>query len=253
MNITVIKIGGHEISDPVFLTSLAAAVKEMPEPVIIVHGGGREISALQTQLGIEPRYVDGVRVTDEASLSVVEMALCGTVNKRLVRYLLAAGVDALGLCGADRAMIRAHKMPHPTIDMGFTGEIEQVNPAPLLDLLQAGVTPVIAPLCLGDGTLYNVNADHVAGAVAGAVKARRVVFVTNVPGVMQDGVIIKTMSPDAARTLTESGVINGGMIPKVQTALQTLTYGASGAVITNLDGLLTNGGTLFTQQLEAEG
>lgn len=225
----------------------------MTEPVIIVHGGGREISALQTQLGIEPRYVDGVRITDKASLNVVEMTLCGTVNKRLVRYLLAAGVDALGLCGADRAIIRAHKMPHPTIDMGFTGEIEQVNPVPIRELLQAGITPVMAPLCLGDGTLLNVNADHVAGAIAGAVNVRRVVFVTNVPGVMRDGVVIKTMPADAARTLIETGVINGGMIPKVQTALQTLSYGAGSAVITNLEGLRTNDGTLFTQQIEAEG
>lgn len=242
----VIKIGGHEIDNPGLLTELAVVVRNMNSPVIIVHGGGKEISALQSRLGIEPEYVDGLRVTDAATLSLVEMVLCGSVNKRVVRYLLMGGVDALGLSGVDRGLIRASKMMHSTMDMGFTGTVGPVRGDILRELLEKGVTPVIAPICLGDDNSYNVNADHVAGAVAAAVEAARVVFLTNVEGVMKQGQLLPALTPKQAEALIKEGVISGGMIPKVETALLTLKAGVTRTAITSLAGLKTHGGTIFS-------
>lgn len=244
----LIKIGGHEIGDHDFLTELADVVRELHTPVIIVHGGGKEISDLQQKLGIEPRYIDGVRITDAESLTVVEMVLCGTVNKRLVRYLVNGGVDAIGKSGIDRGLIRARQMPHPTIDMGFTGEVTSVRGDVLRQMLEQGLTPVIAPICLAeDGTSgLNVNADHVAGAVAAASEVSRIVFITNVEGVLIADEPVPCLTPAQVDTLISEGTISGGMIPKVKTAMQALESGVPQAVITNLHGLRTHGGTIFT-------
>lgn len=241
----VIKIGGHELDDEAFLTELAAVIKALSEPVVIVHGGGKEISSLQTKMGIEPRYIDGVRVTDAASLALVEMVLCGTANKRLVRYLVNGGVDAQGISGVDRGLIRAEKMHHAEVDMGFTGEVVSVRGEVLLSMLEQGVTPVIAPISLGPDSSYNVNADHVAGAVAAAIGARKVVFLTNVEGVLMNGSVLSVLTPDEVDKLISTGTIFGGMIPKVQTALSALATGVPQAAITNLTGLRTHGGTVF--------
>lgn len=243
----VLKISGHEIDDPAVLTELAAVVRNMRSPVIVVHGGGKEITTLQQKLGIEPVYVDGLRVTDSASLSLVEMVLCGSVNKRIVRHLLAGGVEAAGVSGVDRGMIRAQKMYHPTVDMGCTGEVTQVRADVLKTMLENAVTPVIAPICLGEDNNYNVNADHVAGAVAAAVGAGRVVFLTNVEGVMKDNQVLSALTMREAQALISDGTISGGMIPKVQTALMTLRAGVPHTVITNLAGLKTHGGTIFSE------
>lgn len=249
---TLIKIGGHEIGNPEFLRQLADTIRDYPAPVAIVHGGGKEISSMQETMGITPQYIDGVRVTDADSLSVVEMVLGGLVNKRLVRYLMDAGVEATGMSGVDRGVVRAVKMHHPTQDMGFTGSVTTVRGHILSELLNSNIVPVIAPLCLGDDTngnqtIYNVNADHVAGAVAGAVNAQKVIFVTNVEAVLDgDGQPISHLSIQQANALIEDGTINGGMIPKVQTALNVLESGVPQAVITNLYGLSTQGGTVFT-------
>lgn len=243
--IVVIKISGHELDDPATLSGLAAVTRSLTVQAVIVHGGGKEITALQTQLGIEPRYADGLRVTDAASLAVVEMALCGVINKRVVRTLLEAGVDAQGLSGVDRGLVRAHKMAHPGVDMQFTGEIEAVNPAALAPLLDAGVTPVIAPVCVGQGTNYNVNADHVAGALAAALGAARLIFLSNVPGVLADGALVPHLTPEQTDDLIAQGVISGGMIPKVKTALGALEAGVQTVVITNLAGLAAGTGTVF--------
>lgn len=244
---TVIKIGGHEIADASFLVELAQVVRNLEGPIIIVHGGGKEISALQQKLGIEPRYVDGIRITDAASLSIVEMVLCGTVNKRLVRYLILGGVEAIGLSGVDRGMIRALPMHLDGYDMGYTGEVASVREDVLQDLLADGIVPVIAPICLGDDNDYNVNADHVAGAVAAAVQAERVIFLTNVEGVLVDGQVSRRLSDTDVDRLIEAGTIYGGMIPKVSTALEALERGIPSAVITNLAGLATHGGTVLVR------
>jgi acetylglutamate kinase len=196
-------------------------------------------------MGITPQYIDGVRVTDPASLALVEMVLCGLVNKRLVRHLVAGGVDALGMSGVDRGLIRAVKMIHANVDMGFTGEAQQVRAEVLLDLLAQQITPVIAPVCLGPDSAYNVNADHVAAAVAAAIGASRVIFLTNVEGVLLNGTLIMTLTPARVERLINDGTIFGGMIPKVKMALDVLDRGVPQAVVTNLAGLRSHGGTVF--------
>lgn len=243
----VVKVSGHEIDDPGFLSAFAEVIAELRSSAIVVHGGGREITELQQKMGIEPRYVDGLRVTDAPSLAIVEMVLCGTINTRLVRALLDAGVDAQGLSGVDRGIVRAAKMVHGDEDMGFTGSVGTVRGDVLRDMLTSGVTPVIAPVCLGSDSAYNVNADHVAGAVAAAVNAERVVFLTNVPGVISDGDVVASLTLEDAEALIQAGTIFGGMIPKVRTAMGALVNGASSAVITDLEGLRMGRGTVFRQ------
>ncbi|MBZ0290250.1 MAG: acetylglutamate kinase, partial [Anaerolineae bacterium] len=166
--------------------------------------------------------------------------------KRLVRTLIAGGLDALGLSGVDRGLVRAEKMAHPTVDMGYTGVVKSVRGDILQALLDAQVTPVIAPISLGADSAYNVNADHVAGAVARAIGAAQVVFLTNVEGVLVDGSVVSSLTPERAQALIADGTIFGGMIPKVETALHALDEGVPQAVITNLTGLRTHGGTIFS-------
>ncbi|GAB4508590.1 MAG: acetylglutamate kinase [Anaerolineae bacterium] len=245
----VIKIGGHESADPVFLQGLAEAVRDLHTPVVIVHGGGAEISTMQQVMGITPQYVDGVRVTDAPSLAVVEMVLCGVVNKRLVRTLVNVGVEALGLSGVDQGIVRAVKMQHPVHDMGLTGAVTTVRGGVLHNMLAAGVVPVMAPLCLGEDqpVTYNVNADHVAGAVAAEIQAARVVFLTNVEAVLVQGEPVAQLNAAQAEALINDGTITGGMIPKVKTALDVVAQGVGQAVITNLTGLRHQGGTVFVK------
>jgi acetylglutamate kinase len=246
INPTVIKVSGHELDDPAYLTEFAAAIKLVNTPTVVVHGGGAEISAMQKVMGIEPRYLDGVRITDAESLKVVEMVLCGTVNKRIVRYLLSAGLDALGMSGVDLGLLRAEKMQHPNQDMSFTGTVVAVRGEVLQKLLAQGITPVVAPVCLGEDTNFNVNADHAAGAIAASIGASRVVFLTNVEGVLIDARVLPMLTPDETQALIDNGTIFGGMIPKVQTALHALELGIQQAAITNLQGLKAGGGTVFT-------
>ena len=245
--ITVVKISGHCLDDERQLRQFAGIVAGSSESLVIVHGGGNEITRLQRQLGIEPRYAQGLRITDGDSLALVEMALCGLVNKRLVRHLLAAGVDALGMSGVDRGLVCARQMRHGELDMGFTGQVEQVRAEVIFDLLRLGVTPVIAPVSAGDGTNYNLNADPVAGALAAAVGARKVIFVSNVAGVMAAGERMARLTREEASALIDSGVISGGMIPKVETALAALAAGAQEVVIGDLEAWASGGGTTFVK------
>ncbi len=243
----VIKISGHELDDADYVAEFAQVIRALNAPTIIVHGGGKEITTLSGKLGIEAKFVDGVRVTDAASLTVAEMVMGGSINKRLVRVLINAGVNALGLTGVDGGLISAVKMTHESVDMGFTGEITAVRVDLLLNLLELGLTPVIAPICLGMDNNFNVNADHVAGAVAAAVEAERLVFLSNVEGVLKDNQVIESLTPEQTAALIADGTIFGGMIPKVKTALQALDDEVAQAVITNLKGLRTGGGTVFTK------
>ncbi|MBL8164086.1 MAG: acetylglutamate kinase [Anaerolineae bacterium] len=241
----VVKVSGSELDDPAYLQNFAQAIHALNAPTVIVHGGGAEISSLQKSLDIQPQYLNGVRITDAQSLRLVEMVLCGTVNKRVVRALLAAGLDALGISGVDRGLVRARKMPNPTRDMGFTGEVAAVRAEVLTRLLDEGITPVVAPVCLGEDSSYNVNADHVAGAIAAAISASRTVFLTNVSGVLVGGQVAATLNRAEVNALIDDGTIFAGMIPKVQTALHALTMGVQQAVITDLAGLQAGGGTVF--------
>lgn len=244
-SISVIKISGHYLDDEMLLRQFARGVARADEQVVIVHGGGAEITQLQQQLGITPRYVDGLRVTDADSLALVEMALCGAVNKRLVRHLLAAGVDAQGLSGVDRGLVRARQLQHDQVDMGFTGTVVSVRADVLCDLFALGVTPVVAPVSLGETSNFNLNADPVAGAIAAALGADSVVYISNVPGVRAGGEIVQELTRREAEALIASGVISGGMIPKARSALDVLSSGARRAVITNLAGWASGGGTSF--------
>lgn len=249
-SIAVVKFSGHYLDDRESLRQFAEIVARSQERVVVVHGGGKEISQLQQKLNIEPRYADGLRITDADSLALVEMVLCGTVNKRLVRHLLAAGVDAQGISGVDRGLLRARQMRHEAYDMGYTGEVESVRPAVIQDLFDLGVTPVIAPVSLGDGANYNLNADPVAAAIAAAINADSVVFISNVSGVMVDGERAPVMTGAQAERYIESGIIFGGMIPKVSAALDVLSSGVPQALITDLDGWASGGGTnLVTDRL----
>lgn len=245
-SITVIKISGHEIDDAATLARFSEAVGNYPQRVIVVHGGGKEISALQTALGIEPQYVQGLRVTDQASLSLVEMVLCGVINKRLVRTLLRAGIDATGLSGVDRRLIEARPMTIDGAALGFTGEPVSVRGDLLLEFTGRGIVPVIAPVCYGDEHNYNVNADLVAGAVAAAVRAEKLIFLSNVPGVLDaERAVLPRLTRSQVDALIASGVISGGMVPKVRTAVDALAMGVAQTVITDLGGLVRGTGTAF--------
>ena len=247
MSVIVIKISGHELDSPEYLAEFASIIRDLNAPAVIVHGGGKEISQLQQQLSIEPKFVDGVRITDAASLALVEMVLCGTVNKRLVRTLVNAGVNALGLSGVDGGTISAAKLLHASVDMGFTGEVTAVRVDLLLNLLELGIIPVVGPASHGEDSNFNVNADHVAGALAAALDADRLIFLSNVEGVLQNNTLIDQLTPERTAALIADGTIFGGMIPKVQTALHALEGEVQQAVITNLSGLRHGGGTVFTK------
>lgn len=249
----VIKIGGNEMNTPGFLEELARQIGGLAaatgEPLVVVHGGGQEIATLQTRLGIEPVKVDGLRVTDAESLAVAQMVLSGHTNKAIVKAFLAAGLDAAGFSGVDGGLLRCRKKQHPTIDLGLVGEITGVRARFLNHFAMQGIIPVISPISLGeDGQTYNVNADEAAGAIAEAMGAEHLDFVSNVPGVMEDGRLLSQLTAPQANALIDDGIINGGMIPKVRTALEALERGVPRVRIVNLAGLKGNGGTVFLSE-----
>lgn len=243
----VIKIGGNELENGTFVQGLVTAVAALETPAVLVHGGGRAIATWQQRLGLEPLMVDGLRVTDADSLAVAEMVLSGQVNKRLVAALLAAGVAAVGLSGVDGGLLRCRRKSHPTVDLGFVGEIVRVNAALLHGLVGQALTPVVSPISLGeDGQIYNVNADEAAGAIAAALGAHTLTFLSNVPAVLDgQGRPLATLTPGATDALIAEGVIEGGMVPKVNAALAGLARGVTQTRIVNLAGLANGGGTVF--------
>ncbi len=245
-NIYVLKIGGRQLDDAGFLERLGGAVRELhrAHKVVIVHGGGKAIQTWQERLGLEPRYVEGLRVTDEDSLDVAEAVLSGLINKRLVALLLNAGVPAVGLSGVDGGLVRVEKMWHPLGDLGRVGEVQEVAPRVIHTLLESGHVPVISPISIGsDGLTYNVNADHVAAAVAAALRAERLYFISDVPGVLVAGQPVRALTVLQADQWIEEAIITGGMIPKVRSAVAAVDAGVPQAIITNLDGVLKGEGT----------
>lgn len=243
----VIKIGGNELENNSFVQGLVEAVAALETPVVLVHGGGRAIATWQQRLGLEPVKVDGLRVTDADSLAVAEMVLSGQVNKRLVAALLAGGVGAVGLSGVDGGLLRCRKKHHPTVDLGLVGEIVRVNAGLLHGLLGQSLTPVVSPISLGeDGQIYNVNADEAAGAIAAALGAHTLTFLSNVPAVLDGhGRPLASLTAGDTDTLIAEGVIEGGMVPKVSAALQGLARGVTQTRIVDLAGLANGGGTVF--------
>ncbi len=261
--IVVVKYGGHAMGDDKVARDFArdmVLLEQSGVNPVVVHGGGPQIGAMLAKLGIKSEFSDGLRVTDKATVEIVEMVLAGSINKQIVGFINAEGGRAIGLCGKDGNMVIANKAA-PTseaIDLGFVGEPAKVDTTVLDQVLGRELIPVLAPVAQGvDGETYNVNADTFAGAIAGALKAKRLLFLTDVPGVLdKDKVLIKELRVDQIHALIADGTITGGMIPKVETCIYALDQGVEGVVI--LDGktphavlveLLTDhgAGTLITR------
>ena len=223
---------------------------------VIVHGGGPQIGALMKRLGKEPRFVGGMRVTDEETMEIVEMVLVGKINKEIVGLINLHGGRAVGLSGKDGTLIRAHKRLHRTADgtmadIGLVGEVDAVNPEVIRLLEEDGFIPVIAPVGVGSGgETYNINADLVAGDVAAALGAEKLMHLTDVQGIKgEDGRHISTLTKQEAERLIKAGVIDGGMLPKVESSLRALAGGAQKAHI--IDGRVPH--AILLEVLTVEG
>ena len=244
----LIKVGGSNLGDQGFLKGLAASVLAMEGPVIIVHGGGEAVSAMQRKLGREPAKVDGLRVTDAETLEISQMVLSGYANKTIVAALVSAGVDALGISGVDGGLLRCVKKQHPTQNLGYVGQIIAVRSRFLHGLLDQGFTPVISPISLGsEGQVYNVNADEAAAAIATSLQVKMVNFISDVPAVLdQEKKPIAALTAETSEQLIRQGVINGGMVPKVQAALAVVGQGVPSVRIVSLSGLANGAGTTIS-------
>lgn len=238
--IVVIKLGGHAMGSNEAMATFARDVvlmRQVGVNPVIVHGGGPMINQMLEKLNIKSDFVNGKRVTDEATMEVVEMVLSGRVNKRIVQAINAQGGKAVGLSGKDAGLITCV----PTDPkLGFVGTPDKVDPSILHTLFQDDAIPVIAPLGAGrNGETFNINGDTAAGAIAAALQADRLLLLTDVDGVRDgEGNILTELTASQIKSLTDRGVISGGMIPKTETALDALSYGVRGVVI--LDGRLDN-------------
>ena len=243
----VIKYGGNAMVDEELKRGFARDVvlmKLVGMNPVVVHGGGPQIGTLLERIGKKSEFVDGLRVTDQETIDVVEMVLGGLVNKSIVALINAQGGRAVGLSGKDGGMIQARKLllrqgqsgdKGEVIDLGQVGEIEQINPEVVHTLDQANFIPVIAPIGAGtDGKAYNINADTVAGSLAVTLKAEKLILLTNTPGVLNsDDQLLELLSETEAQDLIEQGVISGGMLPKVQCALEAVAGGVRTATISD--------------------
>jgi acetylglutamate kinase len=242
----VIKYGGHAMGDGELATSFARDVVLLQQcglNPIIVHGGGPQIGAMLERMKIQSEFVDGLRVTDGATVEIVEMVLCGQINKAISAAITEAGGRGVGISGKDGGLIRAHKLTRTKrdpdsniermLDLGFVGEPETVDPTILNVLTETDLIPIIAPIGLGpDGETFNINADTAAGAIAAAVGARRLLMLTDVPGVLnKDGAVIQEINTGEAQSLIDDGTLSGGMIPKIETCLSAVAGGVDAAVI----------------------
>lgn len=215
--VAVVKVGGNEVDDPAWLARLAAAVAARPGSTVIVHGGGKEITELQRTLGAEPKWRDGLRVTTPETMKAVAMVLSGIVNKRVAAALVTAGVDAVGISGEDGGLIRARILRGGAL--GRAGEVEQVRAELLRGWLGQRLVPVVSPVSRGpDGAPLNVNADDAAAAIAAAMHADELMFVSNVPGVLVGGAPARVIEAEDVEGLIEDGTAGGGMAPKLRAA-----------------------------------
>jgi len=239
--IVVVKFGGNAMGDEAAMAEFARDIvlmRQVGVNPVVVHGGGPMINDLLGRLGIESRFVRGKRVTDKATVEVVEMVLTGLVNKRIVQAIMDEGGRAVGLSGKDDDMMVC-VADDP--ELGFVGKPVEMNVQVLRDLFSAGIIPVVAPVATGMGPneTFNVNGDTAAGAIAGALKADRLLLLTDVSGVKNAaGEVMTQLTPEEVRDMTERGVIAGGMIPKTETALMALDNGVRAVVI--LDGRIAN-------------
>ncbi len=233
----VVKYGGHAMGDQELANQFARDIVLMQHvgirPVVI-HGGGPQIGKMLERLAIKSDFIDGLRITDAPTVEIVEMVLCGSINKNIAASINAAGGKAVGISGKDgnlmqaRKLTRTQKDPDSNIerilDLGYVGEPMHVNPAILDEFASAGIIPVIAPIGIGeDGQTYNINADTAAGAIAGALGARKLMLLTDVAGILnKDKELISELNTTEARGLIEDGTVSGGMIPKVETCIYAL-------------------------------
>ena len=230
-----IKFGGHAMGEQAFVDSFAAdmvLLRQVGTKPVIVHGGGPQIGSMLNRLEIESNFVDGLRVTDEATISVVEMVLAGGINKALVAAIAKAGGQAVGISGKDANLIKARKLSG-SADLGYVGEPASVDITVIKALMDHDLMPVVAPTGLGDdGMTYNINADTAAGAVAGAMGATRLLMLSDVAGILdKDGALVHHVNLQGARALIADGTVSGGMIPKVETCIKAVEEGAEAAVI----------------------
>jgi acetylglutamate kinase len=245
----VVKYGGHAMGEEEKARSFARDIVLMEQTAInpvVVHGGGPQIGEMLKRLGIKSEFAAGLRITDAATIEIVEMVLAGSINKQLVGFINEAGGKAVGLTGKDGNMVLARKVSRTVVDpdsniekivdLGFVGEPEKVDTTVLTQILGREIIPVLAPVATSaQGGTYNVNADTFAGAIAGALKAKRLLLLTDVAGVLdKSGSLIKELNADDARRLIADGTVSGGMIPKVETCIYALDAGVEGVVI--LDG-----------------
>ena len=245
----VVKYGGHAMGAEHLAREFARDIVLLEQIAInpvVVHGGGPQIEAMLKRVGVKSQFAGGLRVTDEPTLEVVEMVLAGSINKQMVGYINEASGKAIGLCGKDGNMVVARKLTRTVVDpdshiekivdLGFVGEPEKVDTTVLDQVLGRKLIPVLAPVAAAaDGGTFNVNADTFAGAIAGALKAKRLLLLTDVAGVFDKSKkLIKELTADEARRLIADGTISGGMIPKVETCIDALERGVEAVVI--LDG-----------------
>ena len=244
----VIKYGGHAMTNREMQNSFAkdiALLQQVGTKPVVVHGGGPQIETMLEKLNIKTDFVDGLRVTDKDTVNVVEMVLSGAINKSIVAAITSAGAKAVGISGKDGGLIKAEKIKsrrdpnsaiEKVVDLGFVGKPTNIENKVLNALMEGSLIPVVAPLGLGnDGQTYNINADTVAGAISSSLNAKRMLMLTDVPGVLdKNGKLIKELSSEEAKKLIDQKVITSGMIPKVETCIETVENGTDAAVI--LDG-----------------
>jgi acetylglutamate kinase len=234
----VVKYGGHAMGDPALAHEFALDIvllKAVGINPVVVHGGGPQIGAMLKKLGVESKFVDGLRVTDKETAQIAEMVLSGSINKELVGWITGAGGKALGISGKDGGLVTAQKVERD-IDLGFVGEPETVDITIIETACAAGMIPVIAPIAAGaDGATYNINADTMAGAIAAALGAKRLFLLTDVAGVLdKDKNLLTDLTPADIARLQAEGTISGGMIPKLETCVHAVEAGCEAAVV--LDG-----------------
>ena len=251
--LTVIKVGGKIVEEEATLNQLLADFSAIEGYKVLVHGGGRSATKLAAQLGIESKMVNGRRITDAETLKVVTMVYGGLVNKNIVAGLQAKGVNAMGFTGADMNVIRSVKRPVKDVDYGFVGDVEKVNAELLGSLIRQGVVPVMAPLTHdGQGSMLNTNADTIAGETAKALAELfdvTLVFCFEKKGVLSDenddDSVIPVTTPELFKEYVDKGVIQGGMIPKLENSFSAIDAGVSQVVITLASAIHQEGGTII--------
>ena len=252
--IVVVKYGGNAMTDEKLKRAVMGDIVLMSLigiKVVLVHGGGPEITEMLSKIGKETEFVDGLRVTDAETADIVQMVLSGKINKSLVNLLESKGGKAMGLCGTDGHMIMAKQMDPR---LGYVGEITQVNTQPILDLLEKGYIPVISSVgCDNEGNVYNINADTAAAKIAGMLNAESLISMTNISGILKDkddpSSLISKITTKEAQQLTEQGIIAGGMIPKVECCVNAINWGVNKVFV--IDGTIKH--AILIETLTDEG